>query len=63
MKRHADLEEAKVLLQQAKRKLARAAEILRKEKCVHADLVKVIPVGPRDNGEATFVCAKCGRSL
>ena len=63
MKRHADLEEARVLLQEAKRKLARAAELLRKDKCAHADLVKILPSGPRDNGEAAFVCANCGRLL
>ena len=63
MKRHADLDEARVLLQEVKRKLARAAELIRREKCIHADLVKILPSGPRDNGEAAFVCAKCGRSL
>ena len=61
MKRIAELDEARVLLQQAKRKLARAAELLQRVKCVHAECVKVFPVGPRGNGECTYVCADCGR--
>ena len=63
MKRHAEVDEARLLLQQAKWKLARVAELLRKEKCVHAALVKVFPSGPRDNGEKAFVCADCGHVI
>ena len=63
MKRHAELDEARLLLQQAKRKLARAAELIRLEKCAHTECVKVLPSGPRDNGERAYVRADCGRVL
>ena len=62
-KRQAELEEARVLLKQAKRKLARATELIRMEKCAHTNCVKVLPIGPRDNGERAYVCADCGRML
>ena len=62
MKRHAELEKARVLIKQAKRKLARATELIRMD-CAHTDCVKVLPSGPRDNGECTYVCAQCGRVL
>ena len=54
-----ELEELLVLLQKTKAKMARVEELLR-EPCPHTDRTKVVPPGPRDNGEHWYVCTQCG---
>ena len=63
VKRRAELDEARVLLRDAKAKLAKVQHILRTEQCPHTNCVKVFPTGPRDNGECVYVCAECKRVL
>ena len=57
-------EELRTLLQATKEKVARLEQRIleqrRQSACNHDALEKVTPVGPRDNGEATYICAKCG---
>ena len=54
-----ELEELLALLQKAKEKIARVERLLR-EPCPHTERQKVVPPGPRDNGEHWYVCRQCG---
>jgi hypothetical protein len=57
-------EELRTLLQAAKGKVARLEQRIleqrRQSECSHDALEKVTPIGPRDNGEFTYICSKCG---
>ena len=59
---HHAIVELRALLQAAKEKVARVEELLERDEpaCHHADRVRVVPSGPRDNGEFWYVCSRCG---
>ena len=55
-----ELEDLLVLLQKAREKVRRVEELLRELPCRHMEFKKVLPPGPRDNGEHWYVCTQCG---
>ena len=50
------------LLHAAKEKVARQDQPQVREEvlCRHEERVRVVPTGPRDNGEFWYVCTRCG---
>ena len=49
-------------LLEAKGKVARQDQNMERKEvpCRHEERVRVVPTGPRDNGEFWYVCTRCG---
>ena len=62
-----DPEELRAMLQKAKKMVSTLEQLLlEQERCRQAcdfnALQKLVPTGPRDNGEFIYVCTECGRT-